>query len=134
MSLTITLPKKIAEQIQRKADEGQLSVEEVAITLLQNALNQESDRQDHLSSRQELVIEGDDNSLTPEEIVARLKALELSDVSDSRTGSSATTLRNIPCDPAFNLAAWDRQWAEIEAELKAMPSENDTTEQNSLRG
>lgn len=37
-------------------------------------------------------------------------------------------LRAAPADPTFDLESWQRQWAEVEAELKSLARANDVAE------
>jgi len=43
-------------------------------------------------------------------------------------GSLAEALRNAPDDPDFDLASWSREWAAVEAEMKAMARADDIAE------
>ena len=130
MTLTITLPEKMAERIQRKAEESHLSAEEIAVDLLQGALDDEATLQAEPSNGYRPISEPDDDFPTPEEVVAKIKALGPTDPRYIRpaTGSLAEALRSIPHDPDFDFATWERQWAEIEAEMKAITRANDIAE------
>ncbi|MCQ3973382.1 MAG: hypothetical protein DPW09_08065 [Anaerolineae bacterium] len=44
------------------------------------------------------------------------------------TGSLAEALQNSPGDPDFDLETWTRQWAAIEAEMKAIDRADDIAE------
>jgi len=44
------------------------------------------------------------------------------------TGSLAEALQNAPEDPDFDLETWTRQWAAIEAEIKAIDRADDIAE------
>jgi prevent-host-death family protein len=44
------------------------------------------------------------------------------------TGSLAEALQNAPEDPDFDLETWTRQWAAIEAEMKAIDRADDIAE------
>lgn len=134
MTLTITLPEKIAEQLQRKAKERHLSAVEVAIDLLENALDEQADFHPALANGKTLTAAADDEAETvfptPEEVVAKIKVLGPSDPRNIRpaTGSLAQALRSIPSDPDFDFEEWNRQWAEVEAEMKAITRANDIAE------
>jgi hypothetical protein len=110
MTLTITLPNHLAEQLQRKAEEEKLTAEEVAIDLLEDAL-------------EEIWWP------TPEDVVAKIKAMppEPSAIRPAE-GSLAEALRRLPPDPEFDLAEWERQWAEVESEMKMMTRVNEIAE------
>jgi hypothetical protein len=43
-------------------------------------------------------------------------------------GSLADALRAAPRDPDFDLAQWNREWAAVEAEMKAVTHTNDVAE------
>ncbi len=45
------------------------------------------------------------------------------------TGSLAEALQNAPEDPDFDLETWTRQWAAVEAEMKAIDRANDIAEE-----
>jgi hypothetical protein len=110
MTLTITLPHHLAEQLQRKAEEEQLTAEEVAIDLLEEAL-------------EELFWH------TPEEVVAKIKATPPDPTAiRPAEGSLADALRRLPADPEFNLAEWERQWVSVENEMKMMTRIDDLAE------
>ena len=134
MTLTITLPEKIAEQLQRKAKERHLSATEVAIDLLENALDEQTSFHPALANGKTSVTKMDDRAEeafpTPEEIVAKIKALGPSDRRNIRLaqGSLAEVLRIIPPDPDFDFEEWNRQWAEIEAAMKAINRADDIAE------
>ena len=134
MTLTITLPEKIAEQLQRKAKERHLSATAVAIDLLENALDEQTNFHPALVNGKILVTETDDGAEedfpTPEEVVAKIKALGPSNPRNIRLaqGSLAEMLRSIPSDPDFDFEEWNRQWAEIEAEMKAINRADDIAE------
>lgn len=58
---------------------------------------------------------------TPEEVVAKIQATPLNPRSiRPGQGSLAEALHSAPEDPNFDLATWEREWAEVEAEIKAM--------------
>lgn len=107
MRLTITLPNHLAEQLQRKAEEEKLTAEEVAINLLEEAL-------------EELWWP------TPEEVVAKIKATPPDPTAiRPAEGSLADHLRQRTYDPDFDIEAWNRKWEAIEAEMKVMARAND---------
>ena len=58
---------------------------------------------------------------TPEDVVAKIQAIPPNPHSIRLArGSLAEALRTAPEDPDFDLATWEREWAEVEAEIKAM--------------
>ena len=103
MILTITIPDEVAEQLQRKANEQQRTVEELAAEMLDEALA--------------------DQYIPPtlEEVVARAKSLPPNpNAIRPAEGSLLEYLRTAPDDPNFDLEAWEQEWAKIEAEIEAL--------------
>lgn len=129
MTLTITLPEKIAEQLQRKAKERHLSVVEVAMDILQAALDEDSNFHPSTENREVLGGETDDDKEdsfpSPEKVVAKFMALppEQENVRPAQ-GSLAAALRNKPYNPDFDFDEWNRQWAAVEAEIKSITRAN----------
>lgn len=111
MAITITLPDEIERQLQQKGQEQQLSVEALALEILAYALK-----------KREL-------TPTPEDVVAKIQASSLtpSNIRPAH-GSLADALRNAPEDPDFNLEAWSREWAAIEAEMRTLTLANTIAE------
>ncbi len=56
---------------------------------------------------------------TLEDVVADIKRLGPSRLAREPTASLKNLLENSPHDPNFNLEEWTREWAKIEAEMKA---------------
>lgn len=110
MTITLTLPNKLEQHLQRRAGLQHRSVEQVAIDILTGVLNE-------------------DNFPTPEEVVARIKATPPNPHGIRRaTGSLADALRHAPHDPDFNLESWEESWAAVEVETKAVTRANDIAE------
>ena len=111
MTLTITLPDRIEQQLEQAATVHQLSVEEVAISLLDGALM------------------ADFRSPSPEEIVARIRALPANPQGmRPASGSLGEALRAVPGNPDFDVTAWQAEWAAVEAEMKRITRVNDIAE------
>ena len=107
MAVTIILPDELETQLQRKAQVQQLSVEELALEILGQALETEKPFP------------------SPEEVVTKIQATPPNPHSiRPADGSLAEALRNAPNDPNFDLAAWNREWAAIEAEMQAITRAN----------
>ena len=107
MAVTITLPDEMETQLQRKAERQNLSVEELALDILDHALGTE------------------EPFPSPEEGVAEIRATPPNPRSiRSASGSLAEALRNAPDDPDFDLAAWNRGWAAVEVEMQALTRAN----------
>ncbi|MCZ7571402.1 MAG: Arc family DNA-binding protein [Ardenticatenaceae bacterium] len=111
MAITITLPEEIESKLQRRAETQHRSIEELALDILNDALQQE-----------ESVHSLDD-------VVARIQATPPNPRSiRTAQGSLAEALRSAPEDSDFDLATWKRDWAAVEAEMKAVTRTDDITE------
>ena len=112
MITIITLPDELAQDLQHRAEEKKISLDELVVDLLTDALASEPEAYPSL-----------------EEVVARIKATppNLANIRPA-TGSLAEALQNAPDDPDFDLETWTQQWAAIEAEMKAITRANDITE------
>lgn len=107
MTLTITLPDELVEQLQQTAEAQQLSMDETVALILRNALH--------------------DNAYFPtlDQVVAKIKATPPNPLSiRPAQGSLADALRAAPRDPEFNLATWTWLWEAIEAEIGALATES----------
>jgi hypothetical protein len=112
MLVTIALPDDLTQRLQTEADNRQLSLDELVIDVLVNALEYEQD---------------DDPTL--DQVVAEIKAMEPNPASfHPATQSLADLLINAPDDPSFDLEEWNREWAAAEAEMKAITHANDLAE------
>jgi hypothetical protein len=113
MPVTITLPKKIETQLEALAEEQHLPVEKLALDILNHAV--------------EVEMEG--SFPTPEEVVARIKALPPNPHGvHPAKGSLAKALRDAPDDPDFDVVDWNKKWTVVEAEMKAITRANDAAE------
>lgn len=111
LTITMTLPDEIEEQLRQEAAMQQQSVEEFVLAILLNSLHVQ------------------DFFPTPEQVVAKIKAIGPNPQNIiPPQGSLADYLRNAPDDPNFDLAAWNEEWAAIEAEMKAITRANDIAE------
>ncbi len=113
MPVTITIPDKLAKNLQTRAEIQQVSLAELIADLLTIAF----------------AVEPDDDFPTPEEVVAEIKATPPNPANiHPATGSLAESLQNAPHDPDFDLESWNREWAKVEAEMKAITRANDVAE------
>jgi hypothetical protein len=113
MPVTITLPDELAENLQTRAEAQQVSLAELIADLLNVAF----------------AVEPDDDFPTPEEVVAEIKATPPNPASiRPATGSLAEALQNAPQDPDFDLETWNKEWAAVEAEMRAITRANDIAE------
>jgi|CXWJ01.1.fsa_nt_gi hypothetical protein len=102
MTLTIDLPVSVEENLREAATLQHISAEKLAARILEEALVVES-------------------FPTLEEVVAKIKALPPNpNAIRPAIGSLKEALESAPEDPNFNLEEWQRQWAAVEEEMKAM--------------
>lgn len=114
MTITITLPDDLATKLKSRADSQHLPLADVAINILMTALEGEAEL---------------DDFPTPEEVVAQIKATPPNPANiHPATESLADLLLNAPEDPDFDLESWNRDWARVEAEMKAITRANDLAE------
>lgn len=110
MVITITRADDLVAEFKERARKQRLSVEQLAIRLLTEALT-------------------GSEPVTPREAVARIQATPPAPA-QVRPGASnlADLLHAAPGDPCFDLASWNRQWSIVEAEMKAITRANDDAE------
>ena len=111
MAITITLDDDLLAKLTRSANRQRLTVEQIAISILTTAVQ-------------------DTESITPHQAVASIPGT-MANLSQVRLaqGSLADALRVAPpSDPSFDLESWNRQWSDVEAELKAITRANDVAE------
>jgi hypothetical protein len=66
---------------------------------------------------------------TPEEAVGLIRRTPANPTQiRPATVNLADVLQAAPSDPTFDLASWQRQWSEVEAELKSVTYANDVAE------
>jgi hypothetical protein len=112
MTITVALPDELAHDLQNRAEQMNIGLDELVAGLLTDALAGETE-----------------DYPTLEEVVARIKATPSNPASIRlATGSLAEALQNAPDDPDFDLETWTRQWAAVEAEMKAITRANDIAE------
>ena len=120
MEITITLPDFLAAKLQTKAQAQKRSTEEVAVKLLNHALDTEPEPTDYVPP-------------TLEEVVARIRATppnpEMVRPPSGSLGEylAASIAAEDPNEP-FDVAVWNRQWAAVEADMKAITRANDIAE------
>jgi plasmid stability protein len=102
MTLTITLPEPLTLALKQRAAQEHRPPVDLALKLLADALEEEEDFP------------------TLEEIVAQIKATPPDPTAiHPAQGSLADALASLPKDPDFDVVAWQREWNELEAEMKA---------------
>lgn len=123
MTITITLPEFLATKLQSEAQAQRRSAEDLAVELLDEALETK------------LQANGGFH-LTPEEVVAKIKALPPNpvnqfDMKNLMAGLADYLEKSIasedPNEP-FDQEEWQRQWNAIEAEMKLVTRANSIAE------
>lgn len=133
MPLTITLPNILERKLHAKAAIYQQPIDKLTIDFLSRALDDEPD--DYFATggtlaTDFLVAESNDYP-TLEEVVAKIKATPPNPamIEPAKESLLEYLLDSPPLDPSFDLEEWNREWAKVEAELKAMdPLYNPTEE------
>ena len=108
MSVTITLPQHLEAKLQSAAEARRSSIEELALTLLSNAV--------------QAVL-----APTPEDVVAEIRLAGPTDAPPA-SDSLEQALAEAPEDPTFDLEVWKRQWSAAEAEMKLVSRANEIAE------
>jgi len=110
MAITITLDDGLFAELTDRAKKQQLSVEQLVIRILTEAM-------------------AASEPVTPREAVARVQATPLNPAQVRlATADLADLLHAAPDDPCFDLESWERQWSDVEAEMKAITRANDIAE------
>jgi hypothetical protein len=110
MAISIKLDDNLVTELGKKAKEQQLSVEHLAIRILTEAVREFE-------------------SVTPQEVVARVQATAPNPGQiRSATANLAELLSSADGEPDLDLEAWKRQWSAVEADLKAITRANDIAE------
>ena len=112
MSVTITLTDPLVKQLRIQARRQHLQLEELVFNILNNALTP-----------------ANQDVLTPEEVVAKIQATPPNPMNiHPATGSLREALHNAPDYPDFDLESWEKEWANVEREMKAVTRANDIAE------
>ena len=111
MTATIALPNELETTLRRRADQQHLTLEEIALGILTEALEMDSEPP------------------ALEEVVLRIKAMAPSRRGlRPATGSLAQALRLAPSEPDFDLGRWRSDWARAEREIHELARQNDFVE------
>jgi plasmid stability protein len=113
MSVTVTLPDQLADTLKSRAKSHHLSLEEMVLGILSQI--SEPLAEDDFPTLEEVVREIQATPPNPQNI-------------HPATQSLAELLANAPEDPDFDLDSWNRDWAGVEAELKAITLNNNIAE------
>ena len=105
--LTINLPEDVATRLKARAAARQQPLDAYVSEMLVSTTRQPDPM---------------DLSLTFDEVVTRIRALPPRNLAyiQPPTGSLAEALARTVVDPNFDEAAWNREWAASEAEMKAI--------------
>ena len=120
MEITLNLPDLLATKLQTEARAQQRPTEEVAVELLDQALDVDQEPPDYVPP-------------SLEEVVARIRATppnpKMVRPPEGSLGEYlATSIAAEDPNEPFDEAEWKRQWAAVEAEMKAMTRANDLAE------
>lgn len=107
MTLTISLPDDVQAKLEERAAAIDWPVEKMALHLLDEALS--------------ITPKSDQDELTPEDVIARILASRPKPQNiRPAVGSLSEALREGRTDYAFDLDKWTKEWAAVEAEMKAI--------------
>lgn len=116
MIVTLELNQKVVKQFQAKAQAQHLSLEQLLVDILTEAA----------ANPQPTIAQW---ATTPEAVMAQVRALPPNpNAVVPAQGLLLEALQAEPEDPNFDLAAWNQQWAQAEAEIKEMTRQNDRQE------
>jgi hypothetical protein len=111
MSTTITLPDDVVRKLEARASVRKMSLDDLIAKLLNDML------------------ERDDASPALGQVIAEIKMARPNPaVFHPATQSLADKLANSPADPTFDAQGWNREWAQVEAEMKAITRANNVAE------
>jgi hypothetical protein len=112
MATMIPVPDELTRKLRAKANERQIPLNDLVVDILADA------------------VEGDGGeSLTLEEVVAQIRATPPNPANfQPATESLADWLARTPADPSFDAEAWNREWAYVESEMKAVDQADDVAE------
>ena len=115
MIVTLELNQQVVKQFQEKAEAQDVPLEQLLVTILTAAADSQS---------------GDTTiAMTPEAVMAQVRTLPPNPQAIiPAQGSLLEALQTGPEDPDFDLATWDQQWAQAEAEIKTITIQNDIQE------
>jgi plasmid stability protein len=105
MVVTITLiDETLVEQLRVNAEKQHISIEETTLRILRDALKF-----------------GNQDELTPEDVVAKIQAMPSNPARiHPATGSLAEALPNASDFPEFDLDAYQKEWTAVEREMKTI--------------
>jgi predicted DNA-binding protein len=131
--LTIELPDGLRQRAEKIIAQRGATIEHLIRELLEEYLD-EAENVQAASNGDVRMFKNDpsndqDDYPSLEEVVAKIRATP-SDPSNIHpaTQSVVEALANAPYEPPIDLEAWNREWAKVEAELKAMTRADDKAE------
>ena len=111
MSTTITLPDDVVRKLEARASVRKVSLDDLIARLLNDMLERE------------------DASPALDQVIAEIKMTRPNPaIFHPATQSLADKLANSPADPTFDAPGWNREWAQVEAEMKAITRANNVAE------
>jgi predicted DNA-binding protein len=133
-AVTIQLPDALRLRAEKIAAQRGNTIDDLVQELLEEYLEEADDVQEAIKiqarissgeertySHQEVWGEGDIHA-SPDEVIAKIKALPSNPASvHHATQSLVELLSHTPIDPSFDEEVWNREWAAVEAEMKALP-------------
>ncbi len=112
MSTMITLPDDVARKLQTEANRHKMPIEDLISDLLANCPGA-----------------GPEDGPSLDQVVANIKAMQPNPaLYHPATESLAERLAGAADEPELDVESWNREWARIEAEAKAVSRANDLTE------
>lgn len=115
MVVTLELNQQVVKQFQEKAEAQAVSLEQLLVNILTAAAD---------SPPNDRTVQ-----MTPEAVMAQVRALPPNPSSIiPAQGSLLEALQAGPEDPTFDLDTWNQQWTQVEAEMKALTTQNDIQE------
>jgi len=111
MSTTITLPDDVVKRLEARADARKVSLDDLIAKLLNDMLERE------------------EASPTLDQVMAEIKRARPNPAAfHPATQSLADKLADSPVDPTFDAQGWNLEWAQVEAEMKAITRANNIAE------
>jgi predicted DNA-binding protein len=128
-TLTIHLPDMLQQRAEEIAAQRGSTIGDLLLELLEEYLENVKDMPG-TSDVSDTSRENEQNGYPSlEEVVAKIKATPPNPASfHPATQPLAELLANSPDDPSFDEEAWNRDWAAVEAEIKAITRANDHAE------
>lgn len=112
MTMTLKIPERVAQRLADMAKRRGTAPEQLAVELLTEDVEDAEDAE----------------FPTLDEVMALIKALPPSNVAPAQGDLAEYLAQTGVDDPDFDVEAWNRKWAEVEAEMKREELEDEITE------